>query len=199
MSKKYIIIAIIIILTLVILGLGIIHCINLDWFVYPSTKELNVILDDISISGIDRQLRASELLKNKTVYLNEITVKTTVNGEEMFNSTLELVYSNVFSERDGEKRFKRYIYDIDLSNKILTKVSMNGNAQLSGYEKNLELNDKYTFFNDYLEMVINNNEIQSKYVNSGEEYNICLLFRHYDRPYKAVINNIYGTTSISIE
>ena len=158
-----------------------------------------VILDDISISGIDRQLRASELLKNKTVYLNEITVKTTVNGEEMFNSTLELVYSNVFSERDGEKRFKRYIYDIDLSNKILTKVSMNGNAQLSGYEKNLELNDKYTFFNDYLEMVINNNEIQSKYVNSGEEYNICLLFRHYDRPYKAVINNIYGTTSISIE
>lgn len=94
---------------MVILGLGIIHCINLDWFVYPSTKELNVILDDISISGIDRQLRASELLKNKTVYLNEITVKTTVNGEEMFNSTLELVYSNVFSERDGEKRFKRYI------------------------------------------------------------------------------------------
>ena len=198
MSKKYTI-AIIIILPLIILGFGIKYYFDLDWFVYPSTKELNIVLDDITIQGIDKYIRDSKWLKNKDVYLNEITVKATIHGEKICNNILELVYSNVFSEHDGEKKFKRYIYEIDLSNKMLTRISMNGNAQLSGYERNLALNDKYISFDDYIKMVINRNEVQTKYVNSGKEYNICLLFRHYDRPYKAIINNEYETKIIPIE
>lgn len=199
MSRKYVIVAMIVVLMLIVLGVGVIEFIDYDWFVYPSTKVLNIALNDKTISGIDEQIRDTKFLRNKKVYLNEVTVKTTAKEQETFNTTLELVYSNVFNEHNGEKKFKRYIYEIDLSKKIITKISMNGNAQLSGYEKNLELNDKYTSFNNYIEMVIDNKEIQSKYVNSGEEYEICLLFRHYDRPYKAVVNNKYETTRIPIE
>lgn len=198
MNRKYII-SIIVAIIVVLLGFVIIKFADFDWFVYPTTKELNISLNDMSISGIDEQLRNTKFMKNKSVYLNEITMKTMAKEKEIFDTTLELVYSNVISEHKGEKRFKRYIFDIDFNKQVITKISMNGNAQLSGYEKNLKLNDKYESFDNYIEVVINNKEVLSKYVNSNEKYNICLLFRHYDRPYKAVVNNQYETTRIPIE
>lgn len=169
-----------------------------DWSVKAREKAINIPLNSNVISEIDKQIRGMKELKSKNVYLNEITLKAEAKGQTVDDMSLEMMYVFTCGKYRDVDKFKRYTYTINLTDKIIEKVTINGSLQLSGYKEDLFLNSSYKTFDDYLRKIMNS-EQAFKYVMSESSYDIRLIFRHYDKPYHAIVSNENSNVKISME
>ena len=110
--KKFFTYLITIIVLLAVLLIGILYFLEKrddGWSITPREIRLNESLAGNEISEIDNQIRSMDFFKNEKIYLNEIVLRTSIDNNEIYNTTMEILYVDMLKEVKGEKRFKSYI------------------------------------------------------------------------------------------